>query len=248
MEIMEILSSRWLEVAVAVYLIGMMLYGHYRGFIKIAVSAMSLFITLFAARVAIPQAAAWLEHNTALYETMKESALKASGLDEKMEEVAQTAGLAGKAGERAVIESLEIPDQIKKLLIENNNGEVYQEMGVQIFEDYVGKYLADRVIRILIFTVLFIVFYAFLHIIIVWLDLISRLPIIYGLNKIAGAVLGLTEALIFIWVGALVLTLFSGSEIGKSMITQINGSIWLTWLYDHNMLSYLVVGLVKSVL
>ena len=132
--------------------------------------------------------------------------------------------------------------------IENNNGEVYQEMGVQIFEDYVGKYLADRVIRILIFTVLFIVFYAFLHIIIVWLDLISRLPIIYGLNKIAGAVLGLTEALIFIWVGALVLTLFSGSEIGKSMITQINGSIWLTWLYDHNMLSYLVVGLVKSVL
>ena len=241
MEIMEILSSRWLEVAVAVYLIGMMLYGHYRGFIKIAVSAMSLFITLFAARVAIPQAAAWLEHNTAVYETMKESALKASGLDEKMEEMAQTAGLAGKAGERAVIESLEIPDQIKKLLIENNNGEIYQEMGVQIFEDYVGKYLADRVIRVIIFTVLFIVFYAFLHIIIVWLNLISRLPILYGLNKIA-------EALIFIWVGALVLTLFSGSEIGKSMITQINGSIWLTWLYDHNMLSYLVVGLVKSVL
>ena len=245
MEIMEILSSRWLEVAVAVYLVGMMLYGHYRGFIKIAVSVLSLFITLFAARVAIPQAAVWLEHNTAVYETMKESALKASGLDEKMEEMA---GLTGKAGERAVIESLEIPDQMKKLLIENNNGEVYQEMGVQIFEDYVGKYLADRVIRILIFTVLFIVFYAFLHIIIVWLDLISRLPIIYGLNKIAGAVLGLTEALIFVWVGALVLTLFSGSEIGRSMITQINGSNWLTWLYDHNMLSYLVVGLVKSVL
>ena len=121
-------------------------------------------------------------------------------------------------------------------------------MGVQIFEDYVGKYLADRVIRVIIFTVLFIVFYAFLHIIIVWLNLISRLPILYGLNKIAGAVLGLAEALIFIWVGALVITLFSGSEIGKSMIEQINGSIWLTWLYDHNMLSYLVVGLVKSVL
>ena len=134
--------------------------------------------------------------------------MKASGLDEKMEEMAQTAGLAGKAGERAVIESLEIPDQIKKLLIENNNGEIYQEMGVQIFEDYVGKYLADRVIRVIIFTVLFIVFYAFLHIIIVWLNLISRLPILYGLNKIAGAVLGLTEALIFIWVGALVLTCF----------------------------------------
>ena len=236
MEILEMLSGRWLEVAVAAYLIGMMLYGHYRGFIRIAVSVMSLFITLFAVRVAIPQTAAWLEHNTAL------------GLDEKMDEMAQTAGLAGKAGERAVIESLEIPDQVKKLLIENNNGEVYQEMGVQIFEDYVGKYLADRVIRVIIFTVLFTVFYASLHIVIVWLNLLSRLPIIYGLNKIAGSVLGLTEALIFVWIGCLVLTLFSGSPIGKSMIDQINGSIWLTWLYDHNMLSYLVVGLVRSVL
>ena len=223
MEILEMLSGRWLEVAVVAYLIGMMLYGHYRGFIRIAVSVMSLFITLFAVRVAIPQTAAWLEHNTALYETMKE-------------------------GERAVIESLEIPDQVKKLLIENNNGEVYQEMGVQIFEDYVGKYLADRVIRVIIFTVLFTVFYASLHIVIVWLNLLSRLPIIYGLNKIAGSVLGLTEALIFVWIGCLVLTLFSGSPIGKSMIDQINGSIWLTWLYDHNMLSYLVVGLVRSVL
>ena len=52
------LSGRWLEVAVAAYLIGMMLYGHYRGFIRIAVSVMSLFITLFAVRVAIPQTAA----------------------------------------------------------------------------------------------------------------------------------------------------------------------------------------------
>ena len=122
------------------------------------------------------------------------------------------------------------------------------QMGVQIFEDYVGKYLADRVIRVIIFTVLFTVFYASLHIVIVWLNLLSRLPIIYGLNKIAGAVLGLTEALIFVWIGCLVLTLFSGSPIGRSMIDQINGSIWLTWLYDHNMLSYLVVGLVRSVL
>ena len=215
MEILEMLSGRWLEVAVAAYLIGMMLYGHYRGFIRIAVSVMSLFITLFAVRVAIPQTAAWLEHNTALYETMKESALKASGLDEKMDEMAQTAGLAGKAGERAVIESLEIPDQVKKLLIENNNGEVYQEMGVQIFEDYVGKYLADRVIRVIIFTVLFTVFYASLHIVIVWLNLLSRLPIIYGLNKIAGAVLGLTEALIFVWIGCLVLTLSDRKEYDR---------------------------------
>lgn len=248
MEVLKMLSDRWLEVAVAAYLIGMMLYGHYRGFVKIAVSVMSLLITLFAVRVAIPQTSVWLEKNTALYETMKQGALKASGLDEKMDELAQTAGLAGKAGERAVIESLELPDQVKKLLIENNNGEVYQEMGVQLFKDYIGTYLADRIIRLIIFTVLFTVFYAALHIIIAWLNLLSRLPILYGMNKIAGAALGLAEALLFVWIGCLVLTLFSGTAAGKLVFAQMEESVWLSWLYDHNMLSYLVVGLVKSVL
>ena len=38
MEIVSALSSHWLETAVAVYLIGMVLYGHYRGFIRLAVS------------------------------------------------------------------------------------------------------------------------------------------------------------------------------------------------------------------
>jgi len=96
--------------------------------------------------------------------------------------------------------------------------------------------------------VLFIVFYAALRIVIIWLNLISRLPIIYGMNKIAGAALGLAEALVFVWVACLVLILFSATEIGKSILVQIHDSIWLTWLYDHNMLSYLVVGLVKTVL
>ncbi len=139
MEILEMLSSRWLEVAVAAYLIGMMLYGHYRGFIRIAVSVMSLFITLFAVRVAIPQTAAWLEHNTALYETMKESALKASGLDEKMDEMAQTAGLAGKSGGTHSYRKSGNTGPGQKASDREQQRRSISGDGVQIFEDYVGN-------------------------------------------------------------------------------------------------------------
>ena len=59
---------------------------------------MSLFITLFAARVAIPQAAAWLEHNTAVYETMKESALKPAALMRRWKRWLRQPVSAGKAG------------------------------------------------------------------------------------------------------------------------------------------------------
>ena len=52
MEFVSELSGRWLEVLVAVYLIGMILYGHYRGFIRLAVSLLSLVIALTAVSAA----------------------------------------------------------------------------------------------------------------------------------------------------------------------------------------------------
>ena len=36
------IKENWLFVAVAVYLVSMVLYGHYRGFVRLAVSAVSL--------------------------------------------------------------------------------------------------------------------------------------------------------------------------------------------------------------
>ena len=127
MEIISELSGRWLELAAAVYLVGMVLYGHYKGFIRIAVSALALVITLLTIHVAMPYAADWLKNNTSVYETLKESMGKAAGLDEKAEQLdAELA--AQKAAERTIIEDLELPEQLKRLLIENNNSEVYKVM------------------------------------------------------------------------------------------------------------------------
>ncbi len=51
----EVVMENWLSIAVAVYLIGMVLYGHYKGFIKLAVSAVALIITFATIHVAMPQ-------------------------------------------------------------------------------------------------------------------------------------------------------------------------------------------------
>ena len=39
MEAITNFSGNWLEIAAAVYLLGMVLYGHHKGFIRLAVSA-----------------------------------------------------------------------------------------------------------------------------------------------------------------------------------------------------------------
>ena len=47
--------QNWLAIAAAVYLAAMILMGHYKGFIRMAVSAASLIITLIAVNAVMPQ-------------------------------------------------------------------------------------------------------------------------------------------------------------------------------------------------
>ena len=57
-------SGHWLEILAAVYLVGMVLYGHYRGFIRLCVSALALVISLVTVRVALPYVTEWLKNDT----------------------------------------------------------------------------------------------------------------------------------------------------------------------------------------
>ena len=159
-----------------------------------------------------------------------------------------TGGSDAGIGERRTIEELKLPEQMKRILIENNNREVYQMLGVEQFGDYVGGYLADTVVKAAASILLFAVVFILLHIAAAWLDLIARLPIIKGLNQIAGAVLGGVEGLMFLWIVCLVLTALSGTDFGAAAMGQVAASPWLSWLYDHNVISYFILGLVKGML
>ena len=246
MEHVSILSAHWLEIAAAVYLLAMVLYGHYKGFIRRAVSAAAMIITLVAVNVAMPYVTNRLKNDTPVYETMKDNMAESIGIDNIMEEM----GLSGKIpkeDEWTIIEELPVPEQMKRLLTENNNTEVYKEMGVQFFRDYVAGYLADMILKIVVFLVLFVGGYILLHVLVTWLDLITRLPILFGFNQIAGAILGGVQALIVIWIVCLLLTALSGTGIGKAALAQIEASAWLSWIYNHNLLTNLFLGLIRSV-
>lgn len=247
MENMAKLSEHWLEIAVAVYLLAMVLHGHYKGFIRLAVSAAAMLITLVTVNYTMPYVTEWLKHDTSVYETLKEKMAESVGIDDILNEL----GLEGqtqKADEWIIIEDLPLPEQMKNLLVENNNIEVYRMMGVEFFRDYIGGYLADTVLKAVIFVVLFVIIYLALKVMVIWLDLIAKLPILSGINKMAGAILGGVQALIFIWILCIVLTIFSGTEPGQIVFAQVNASPWLSWLYDHNILANLVLGLIRSLL
>ena len=66
------------------------------------------------------------------------------------------------------------------------------------------------------------------------LDVIANLPVIHGINQMLGLLLGAVQALAIVWIAFLVITIFSGTAIGKLLMEMIEKSILLGKLYDMN--------------
>lgn len=246
MEAIANFSGNWLEIAAAIYILGMILYGHHKGFIRLAISASAMVITLISVHIAMPYVTSWLKECTPVYEKMQDNMEETIGLDSLVERFGSD-GKTQKEDEWMIIEELPIPEQIKQLLVENNNIEVYDQMNVELFEDYITGYLTHTIMRTIIFLALFVLIYLTIRFVVVWLDLIAKLPILSGINQITGAILGAVESMVVVWICCVALTAVSGTEIGATALQMVSASSWLSWLYDHNILSAFVFGMFRGI-
>ena len=60
-------------------------------------------------------------------------------------------------------------------------------------------------------------------------------------NRVAGLLLGLLQALLVLWLAFLILSLVSGTEIGMQMTKMVESSCWLNWLYQSNLFLEIVL-------
>lgn len=238
--------ENWLSVVAGIYLLGMVLYGHRRGFIRLVVSMLAVVLSLTIVRVSLPAVTGFLKENTSLQQTISDNMKKSVGLEQEENSDGEAVGVP--SVQRTIIENLDLPQNIKTALIENNNSEMYQMLGVQAFADYIGSYLADVILNSVGFVLLFAAVYLAARLIMRWLDIIARLPILSGINKLAGALLGGMEGLVFLWLACLVITAFSGTGWGLTLIRQIEGSKWLSFLYSHNFLNLMVLGVLQGLM
>lgn len=133
-------------------------------------------------------------------------------------------------------EKLTLPEVLKKALEDKDALEEYKQVAAEKTEDYVKIRMANWIINALSFVIVF-----FVALVILWylchtLDIISKLPILNGINKLAGMLAGLLRGLITIWMLCIVLTIFSSSQIGQLIFSYINKNEFLSLIYNHNLL------------
>ena len=76
---MDMILEHWLSAGAGVFLIGMVLYGHYRGALKQCVSLGALILTIVLVKIATPYMTDFIKDNPSIRQSAAEAILDAAG-------------------------------------------------------------------------------------------------------------------------------------------------------------------------
>lgn len=139
------------------------------------------------------------------------------------------------------IEMADIPEVFKSLLSSNNNGEMYDALGVETFAEYVGSLLAKVIINVIAFLCTFILITIIVRAVVFALDIVSALPVFGLANRLAGGVIGIAGALIIVWTLFVLITLLYTTSFGNEMYRMIQSDKFLKAIYEYNPILKLAV-------
>ncbi|MDO4340457.1 MAG: CvpA family protein [Eubacteriales bacterium] len=224
------MSWTWLGIAAAVFLALCCFTGYRRGFIKEIVSTFFVVLSIALVWVVNPYVNEFIRENTSVYEKAQQ------GCMELVQDAALPAEGIGHSEQQSVIEELPIPGFLKNGLEENNTAEVYGYLAVNTFAEYVSGYLALIVVNGLSFLISFLLSTVLIRMLTYAFDIIARLPVIKGVNKMAGALVGIIKGVFFIWVAFLILTVLCSTEVGKTGLELVAKDSFLNFLYEKDFL------------
>lgn len=234
-------SETWLSLAVGGFLLAMVLWGHYRGFLRMALTTIALVVSLIVVPVIRPYITDGIKENTAIQQALGDMVREL--VEERLDGMDEADTISG---QESLIDDLALPSQIKEALLEHNQINIYESLGVDHFLDYVGKYLANMILDLVCTVILFIVVFIAIRILLKALNLIAKLPILSGMNQIAGALVGGVHGLLVLWIAALIVKACSDAAWAQLILTQIEESAWLHFLYRNNIFNLILIGILNS--
>ncbi|MBR5337791.1 MAG: CvpA family protein [Lachnospiraceae bacterium] len=227
----------------ALIVIGFGIFGCYRGFVRMIFSFASFFLTVFLVWQVYPYVNNFLG-TTSLMQTITEKSVKyvQTELTEKLVSDPQGGGPESveKTGDQLLDESwLSVVQKFAEMAKEEV--EEAKSNSVSDVSNHIGGLLARLIIKVIAFTITFALIRILLQIIYSLLKIVTMLPVIHTLNKTAGAVLGLVQGIIVIWILMLVAIVFFNTTIGAAVLRTVNENNIFATIYNTNPLLWLLI-------
>lgn len=102
---------------------------------------------------------------------------------------------------------------------------------------------SETIFTVISFAAVFILSLALIKLLALTLDKIMHLPILNFINKALGALLGLLEATVYVWVLMMVVHILPHIPICQRAVTEIAENPLLSAIYENNLLRAFLEGL-----
>ena len=222
------ISWTWLGIVVLALIIFACASGFRRGFVKEIVSAFFMIISFLFVWAINPYVNTFVREYTPVYNIVQ------SNCQELVMEQTGSQKALDKEEQTQIMEKMELPDILKTSLMENNTAETYRYLAVSTFAEYIADSLAVMIVNGISFLLSFIISAIVIRLLSYILNVLTKLPVINGINKLAGGAVGGIKCVIFIWIALLVLTLLCDTSVGKQGMELVQKDTFMNFLYSQN--------------
>lgn len=205
-ELITILMNGWVQIGVAAFMVAMFLYGYRKGLVRMSVNIVSIVVSLIATRMLLPTVQTWIDQNPVLRELVAQ----------RVEKIAFGEGSA--AG--AASESVDL---------------FYQLLGLDKLTDYIADRITGMLVSVITFVLLLIVVTLLVKLAFAILQRVVELPVLNFMNRTLGAVLGLVESIVYVWIFLIVISFLPENPLTLHIAMQFNDpTTWLFYLKEAN--------------
>lgn len=227
--------------------------GYRLGFLRVIYSLFSWILVFAFVTWTTPYITSYIEEHTTIAITIQEKCVSYIEESVKGEETAEEA-----KAEDATAKDVTLEDAAEEANVENSLNTLLPGINlpkavVSRFQDSAadtagqilessGIYdkIAEGIAHFIIEGIAFFIALIFVSIISRYissaLNLVSRLPIIHGINKLLGVLAGLLKGFAVVWIAFYIIALCCTSELGAQLVTYIQENAFLTYLYDNNII------------
>ena len=230
------MSGNILGIGIIVILALCLWRGYAHGLFRTAVVVAAFLAAMFLSSRACPYVSDFLQKNTNVDEKIGSYITRQLQLDP-----AQT--YETKNEQMIQIDQLPCPEALKLAIVNHNNAEVYTGLNVQGFQDYLVQYLTCIVRNCIAYVLVQLLLTAGVVALFCVSKTLSEIPILHGIERAGGLLLGALEGLAIIWVLFICISLIGNTPLGVQAYAQISGNPILNYLYEHNWLLNTITGI-----
>ena len=207
-ELITIITTGWVQIAVAGLMVAMFLYGYRKGLVRMSVNIVSIIVSLIATRMLLPTVQSWISQNPVLQEIVAKRVQKIA------------------FGNKAAVEGNAASESVDLF---------YQLLGLDKLTDYIADRVTGMFVSALTFVLLLIVVTLLVKLIFEILARVAELPVLNFFNRTLGGLLGLIESIIYIWIFLIIISFLPENPVTVNIAIQFNDpSTWLFYLKEAN--------------